>query len=205
MESHIKNIIFDLGGVLLDIDYQRSIDAFKTLGFSNIEETFNKEYLSGFFEEMEKGSISPEDFRHKIRQILNKTLDDNTIDRAWNAILIGFKPERIELLKQLKHKYRTFLLSNTNIIHYYHYNQLLFKHTGVRNISILFEKDYYSHEIGVRKPDETAYKIILDNHKLNPAETLFIDDAAINLEGAAKLGINTIQVSESFTIMDIDW
>lgn len=185
----IKNIIFDLGGVILDIDYHLTINAFKNLGISNIDSLFGQAQQVKLFDQMDKGLLSPAEFRNGIREISNLPLPDAEIDRAWNAMLLSFTPERLELLTAIGKHYRTFLLSNTNAMHMKQYNKALQNTYGIESMSAFFEKAYYSHIIKMRKPDAEAFEIILDENKLEPSETLFIDDSIQHVEGAKKIGI----------------
>jgi putative hydrolase of the HAD superfamily len=188
-EKPLKNIIFDLGGVILNIDYHLTINAFKSLGIENFEEIFTQAKQVGIFDQLDKGIISPAQFREGIREISPVALTDSQIDWAWNALLLDFPPQRLDILRNVRKYYKTFLLSNTNAIHIEEYNKTLHRTCGVDNLSVFFDKVYYSHIINMRKPDAEAFEIILHENKLNPAETLFIDDSIQHIEGAKKLGI----------------
>ncbi|HDP54900.1 MAG TPA: HAD family phosphatase [Bacteroidetes bacterium] len=185
----IKNIIFDLGGVILNIDYRLTIDAFKNLGLSNFEEMFTQAQQVGLFDQLDKGLVTPAQFRDGLRQISGVALSDKQIDDAWNAMLLDFPTKRLEVLKSVKNHYKTFLLSNTNAIHIEEYNKILQQTFGVGNLSVFFDKEYYSHIINMRKPDAETFEIILKENNLNASETLFIDDTQQHVEGAKKLGI----------------
>lgn len=185
----IKNIIFDLGGVLLNIDQHATINAFKELGVNNFDEFFTFAKQSHLFDRLDKGEISPEDFRDEIRRISGRDLDDKDIDAAWNAMLHDLPRERITLLEMAREHYRTFLLSNTNAIHYPTYTRYMKDTYGYSSLSKLFERDYLSHEVGMRKPDPGIFNFVLEENNLNPRETLFIDDTERHVEGARKTGI----------------
>ena len=185
----IKNIIFDLGGVILNIDYRLTIDAFKNLGLSNFEEMFTQAQQVGLFDQLDKGLVTPAQFREGLRQISGVALSDKQIDDAWNAMLLDFPTKRLEVLMSVKNHYKTFLLSNTNAIHIEEYNKILQQTFGVGNLSVFFDKEYYSHIINMRKPDAETFEIILKENNLNASETLFIDDTQQHVEGAKKLGI----------------
>jgi putative hydrolase of the HAD superfamily len=185
----IKNIIFDLGGVILNINYQLTIKEFENLGVKNFEILFSQAQQVGLFDELEKGLITPEEFRNGVRNITNIELKDRDIDNAWNAMLLDFPSNRLELLGEIKKDYRTFLLSNTNSIHLDEYNGILKSTFGLQNLSVYFDKEYYSHIIQKRKPDANAFEQILNENNLKPEETLFIDDSIQHVEGARKLNI----------------
>lgn len=188
---NIKNIIFDLGGVIINIDYHLTIDAFKKIGFDDFESVFSQAQQLGVFDLLDKGLVSHEDFRSYIRNLSSKTLTNNQIDDAWNAMLLDFPIERLKLLEKIKKQYRTFLLSNTNQIHCDVYTKDLQNTYGVNDLSHFFEKVYLSHEIHMRKPDSEAFMLILNENNLKPEETLFIDDTEQHIEGAKKVGIIT--------------
>lgn len=187
--KNVKNIIFDLGGVILNIDYHLTIDAFKALGIANFDSLFTQAEQIGLFDQMDKGTISSQEFREGIRELARLPLSDKEIDRAWNAMLLDFPPQRLNLLEQVHNHYKTYLLSNTNAIHLESYNQILKSTFGLDNLSQFFHKEYYSHLIHLRKPNAEAFEIILHENDLKPQETIFIDDSAQHVEGAKKLGI----------------
>lgn len=187
--QNIQNIIFDLGGVILNIDYHLTIDAYKNLGITNFEEIFSQANQVRLFDQLDMGLISPQQFREGLREISKIALTDQQITDAWNAMLLDFPPKRLEVLRSVKNHYKTFLLSNTNAVHFDEYNKVLQQTFGIDNLSEFFEKEYYSHKIGLRKPNAEAFELILKENNLNPDETLFIDDTLQHVEGARKLGI----------------
>jgi len=187
---NIKNIVFDLGGVILNIDYHLTIDAFKRLGFENFDTIFTQAKQTGIFDKLDKGQITPKEFRDGVRELAGKPFTDEQIDNAWNAMLLDFPMDRLKLLEQVHGQYRTFLLSNTNQIHIDVYNQILQNTFGVKDLSHFFEKEYYSHEVHMRKPDSEIFEFILSQNGLNAEETLFIDDTEQHIVGARKTGIN---------------
>lgn len=186
-----KNIIFDLGGVLLNIDYSLATKAFSDLGLTDFDKLFSKAHQTKLFDLYEKGQISSEAFRDHVKSCFNTPIDDSTIDKAWNAMLLDFPPERFHLLLQLKTKHRIFLLSNTNEIHIQYINNYLQETFGIPDLSGYFEKVYLSYEVGMRKPDAEIFELVLSENNLDPNETLFIDDSIQHIEGAKKLGIHT--------------
>ena len=187
----IKNIIFDLGVVLLNLDFQKTMTAFKNLGISNIEEVFTRYNQLGFFDDFEKGLISPEEFREEIRKILKTKVTDEQIDEAWNAMILDFPVDRINFVLECRNTYRTFLLSNTNAIHFHVYNNQIKEKYKINNLSDLFEKAYYSYRVGLRKPGKEIFELLINENSLNPQETLFIDDAPQHIATAHSLGIKT--------------
>ncbi len=198
----VKNIIFDLGGVILNIDLRKTQDAFTSLGVKEIEKIFRMGHIDSFFKLYEKGTISDDQFVEEIQKEIGSQVSSETIVEAWNALLLDFPPERIQLLKELKSKYRLFLLSNTSALHHARFHQI-FKQEFGGSLDDLFEKAYYSHVINLHKPDSAAYKLIVDENGLDPAETLFIDDSAANVEGAERAGLKGIYLEPGKTILEL--
>lgn len=188
--NNYKNIIFDLGGVILNIDYSLTEKAFAKLGISDFKTMFSQAQQTQLFDNYEKGFISSNTFRAELKKYLQKDTSDKIIDEAWNAILLDLPQERIEFLKKIKLTHRTFLLSNTNDIHIETINTYLKKEYGLADLSSLFEKMYLSYEIGMRKPDAEIFELVLQENNLVPSETLFIDDSIQHVEAAKNLGIN---------------
>jgi len=186
----IKNIIFDLGGVLLDIDYKLTEEAFIELGCRRFEELYSQAQQTSLFDDFEKGSISEMVFFYKLRNLTELDVSFRQMKEAWNAMLIGFPEKNYALLKSLKGKYRIFLLSNTNESHIEKFEKLIEKVCPVPEFESLFEKIYYSNEINLKKPYAACFlKILLENN-LTADETVFIDDSIQHVKGAAKTGIN---------------
>lgn len=199
--QNIKNIIFDYGNVIFNINFARVQDAWKKLGINNADDFYGHRHQDPVFNLLERGEISPEGFRDRIREVTDKpNLTDEQIDDAWNAIFVGIPQGNHELLLKLKDKYRTFLLSNINAIHYDYVHQYLKDEFGMDNNDGLFEKTYYSHLTGKRKPEPEIFEQVLNENDLNPAETLFIDDSPQHLETAKKLGIQTFLMTAPDTI-----
>ncbi len=186
-----KNIIFDLGGVILNIDYDLTAKAFETLGLKQFDNLFSKAQQQQLFDLYEKGLISSDDFRETLNKRLKEPVNQLVLDDAWNAMLLDLPVSRLELLKKAQKTHRTFLLSNTNEIHILSFFKTLKQQFGIPNLSDHFEKVYLSYEIHLRKPDTEIFQFVLDTNQLDPSETLFIDDSPQHIEGAKKLGIQT--------------
>ncbi len=186
-----KNIIFDLGGVLLNIDYNLTVKAFEQLGIPSFQKLFSQAYQEDLFDIYEKGQISSQEFRDTLNQILKKQVSNTELDAAWNAMLLNFPPARLEILKKVNQTHRTFLLSNTNEIHIGWFNNALLQQFGIPDLADYFEQVYLSYKIHLRKPDSAIFDYLLKTKELNPFETLFIDDSIQHIESAKKLGINT--------------
>lgn len=188
MLKGIRNIIFDLGGVLLNIDPQKTIDAFAALGMEQLINDRGLSYDHEIFYQMEQGKISSEEFRNGVRKLLPRTVSDDQIDDAWTAMLLDFPPIRVQLLKNLRKEFRIFLFSNTNAIHVakYHAN---FRNQHGFEVPSLFEKDFYSNEIGYRKPSPESFQEIIKLSGITPEESLFIDDSKQNVDAAVASGL----------------
>ncbi|MEC3879076.1 HAD family hydrolase [Parapedobacter sp. 10938] len=188
--KNIRNIILDYGNVLFDIDFSKLRQSFIDLGISDVDAFYGHRAQHALFDAFDKGIITAAQFRDELRNATNNSaLSDETIDTAWNSLLIGVRPHHHELLHRLKTQYRTFLLSNNNEIHYQWIMGYLSREFGLAGNESFFEKDYYSHLMRMRKPDEEIFKFVLDTHMLNPAETLFVDDSPQHIETARKLGL----------------
>jgi len=198
-----KNILFDLGGVILDIDFKLTHRAFENAGVEGFEHLYSQHAASPFFMDFEKGKTGTAAFFDHIRQICGCPLSDGTIRDCWNALLIGFDPAKVERMEELAKHYRIFLFSNTNIIHYQCFSKMFFELKG-KDFNTCFEKAWYSHEIGLRKPAPESYQYILRDGSLEAPETLFIDDTARNTDAAALLGFQTHHLSPPQTILDLE-
>jgi FMN phosphatase YigB (HAD superfamily) len=201
--QNIKNIIFDYGNVIFMLDFQRLKNGWNTLAIDNTDAFFSHGVQDPIFDAFDKGLVSPAEFRDFIRKKTSKPgLTDEEIDAAWNSLLLGVDKGTHEVLAALNKKYRTFLLSNINPIHYGFIMDYLKKEFGFENNDHLFEKTYYSHFVGIRKPDPAIFEKVLLENGLTPGETLFIDDIPANLEPAKALSIQTYLMKAPDTIQD---
>lgn len=190
----VRNIIFDLGGVLINLDYHATSAAFKNLGMQHFDDIFSQATQSGLFDLLDKGRISPQVFRDEMRKHLPPGTTDTEIDTAWNAMLLDLPQYRIEFLKKTAQQFRIFLLSNTNEIHIPEFEKRIREENHIENFSSLFEGAYYSSRIGMRKPDEEIFNFVVERHDLNKDETLFIDDSIQHVVGACNAGIHAIHL-----------
>lgn len=200
----IKNIIFDLGGIFMNIDFHLTEEAFKQLGVTNFSTMFTQHHANDLFENLETGKIIPEEFYEAFRQATGKPLTNTQIKNAWNALLLNFPKERISWLDNIRKKYHVYLFSNTNIIHYDAFIEIFQQNTGQPSLNQYFIKAYYSHTLGLRKPYVNAYEYILKEQNLIAAETLFIDDTYKNIEGAQEAGLQTIHLVAPRTVLDLE-
>lgn len=191
--SKVKNIVFDLGGVIMNLDVPKTIKALHKIGIEKIVNNTGHNYHHYFFYDFEVGDISEEQFLESLQKLSNKKLNFSEIKQAWNEMILNIPLDRINFLKDLKEEYNLFLLSNTNSIHQFKYLSE-FNHKYGYSFNSLFQKAYYSHEIGLRKPDEKVFDFILKDSTLKASETLFIDDSLTNIKAAKKAGINTFHI-----------
>ncbi|MGH2623406.1 MAG: HAD family hydrolase [Sphingobacterium sp.] len=205
----IKNIILDYGNVIFMIDFKMVREAFINLGIKNVDDFFGHHGQDSLFDSFDKGEITISEFRNGVREKAGKNdLTDEQIDQAWNALLIGVPEGKHEILVELHQQYRTFLLSNNNALHYAYCMNHIEEKYGVSNNEVFFEKTYYSHIEGLRKPDKEIFERVLNDNNLLPEETLFIDDSPQHLKTAEELGINTVLCTQErpleLIIMDLN-
>lgn len=184
----IRNIIFDLGGVLLNIDPKKTIEAFGELGMEQMVGDKGHTYDHEIFYQMEQGKISSDEFRNGVLQLLPNRVSYQQIDDAWTAMLLDFPAIRVQLVKNLRKHYNIYLFSNTNAIHVDKFHSNFSQQHGFE-VTTLFDKDFYSNEIGYRKPSAESYHEIIRRSGINPQESLFIDDSHPNIEGAVSAGL----------------
>lgn len=189
--SKLKHIIFDLGAVLYDIDFKKTAEAFKNLGYSNFDTMYSQYHVDEVFEKLEIGNITPAEFCSTLLQKNSNSVTPQQIIDAWNAILVGWRKESVQYLKQLVKNYNLYLLSNTNIIHQEAFLGSFEKETGCTDFNSFFTKPYYSHEINLRKPNATIFEFVAKDANILPQETLFIDDSFPNIDAAKLLGFKT--------------
>lgn len=199
----IKNIIFDFGGVVINIDYSRTEDAFRKLGITRFDEVYNQFRQTSVFDRFETGRIDGQEFFNEIKKLVPPGVPEKKLRDAWNAMLLDFPEEHFNLLSELKRSYRTFLLSNTNEPHLEYYFGNIKSWYGLENMDPLFEKTYYSCRLGMRKPDTEIFEFVLKDSGLLPSETLFIDDSPQHLEGAGKCGIRVFHMKKPETIISL--
>ena len=197
-------IIFDLGGVILDIDYNLTRTAFEELGVRNFDSMYSQTGADMLFQNLETGKISEEDFCDEFNRCTGFQLSPIEIIRAWNAILLDFRENSLQFLDEIKSKYKLFLLSNTNHIHLTEFNKIYHKKKREKPFSAFFEKAYFSCEIGLRKPDAACYNWVLQKENLAPEKTIFIDDSIQNVEAAKLAGMQTILLEPGKYIEDLD-
>ena len=189
MDKNIKNIVFDLGGVLIDLDFKSAINGLQKAGFSNVKEQLQAFDREGIFQKFELGDISADAFRSAIRENSIITLTDSEIDNLWNLMLLEIPREKLELILELRGKYMVYLLSNTNSIHWDYVCKNAFNYRGFR-VNDYFEKTFLSFEMHLAKPNKAILEKMLNDANLLPEETLFIDHSEANCKAAEEIGIH---------------
>lgn len=198
----IKNIVFDLGDVIINIDPPRTYQAFADLKGISLEKAYEIVDGNAFFDKYDKGYFSDQEFVQYVKEKLEISNSDQEIIAAWNALLLDMPKERIERIQELNKNYTIYLLSNTCSLHIKEVNKIMYKSSGVENLKDLFKTAYFSFDLGLRKPDKTIYTTVLDDAKIKAEETLFLDDNLQNIESAQSLGIHCIHVQKPITMLD---
>jgi putative hydrolase of the HAD superfamily len=201
--QNIKNIIFDLGGVFLQIDYYKTEKAFINFGVVNFKELYSQHNATTLFEDLETGKINAEEFYEAFREISKIPLTNNQIEFAWNAMMGNVIIENLKWLQKIKQHYKIFLFSNTNIIHYEALQKILLQQNGPNSFDENFITAYYSHDLKLRKPYIKSYTTILEREDLRAEETLFIDDTPKNIEGAHRAGLQTLLLTNPGKLIEL--
>ena len=189
MDKKIRNIVFDLGGVLVDLDFKAAINGLQKAGFANVKEQLQAFDREGIFQKFELGEMSADEFRSAIRENSTVSLTDEEVDGLWNAMLLEVPREKLELILHLRGKYMVYLLSNTNSIHWDYVCKNAFNYRGFR-VNDYFEETFLSYEMHLAKPNKAIFEKVLHDANLLPEETLFIDDSEANCKAAQEVGIH---------------
>ena len=203
MSAKIKNIIFDLGGVILDIDETIVYKELEKMGISSLELARSKEFTE-LMSKFDTGIYTAPTFRKRMKALVHQEkMTDQKFDAIWNAMLLDIPRERIEAIEKVKKHYKIFLMSNTNVIHYDLYVRDLQLRFGYHEFDELFHKSYFSFAEHLEKPDPRFFELILDHEGLLPEETLFIDDTEKNIKVAQSLGIRTYHISREELVRNL--
>ncbi len=203
MNTKIKNIIFDLGGVILDIDETVVYKELEKMGIKTSELAHSKEFIE-IMSKFDTGIYTAPTFRKRMKALIGQEkMTDEKFDSIWNAMLLDIPRERVEAIEKVKKHYKIFLMSNTNVIHYDLYVRDLQLRFGYNEFDELFDKSYFSFAEHLEKPDPRFFELILDHESLLPEETLFIDDTEKNINIAKSLGINTYHISREELVRNL--
>jgi putative hydrolase of the HAD superfamily len=203
-------LILDLGGVILNVDYTKIVEKFRSYGIENFEKVYTQASQSEIIDRFEEGTITMTEFHNGIRKLVDAGFNNNSvlltdeqIDEAWMAMILDLPRENIELLGLLKLKYNLFLFSNTNELHIEFLKKDFERQCGFDVFGCCFNKAYFSNEIHLKKPNPESFQYIIDDAGLNPAETLFIDDSPQHLEGAKKVGLHIYWLTGGERLTDL--
>jgi len=201
--QEIKNIIFDLGGVIINLDQNLTIHEFNKLSAIPFEEIYTQASQMELFNEFDKGKISDFDFFSSLRKQIHYEGPEIDLLYAWNAMLLDVPEKRLDLLVKMKQNYNTFLLSNTCEPHITSFENELYIHHGVKNFNDYFDKVYYSCRTGMRKPHKEIFEFVLKENELLPEETVFIDDSIEHVKGAGECGLNAYLLPKNMEVGDL--
>lgn len=200
----IKNLILDMGGVILDVDYKKIFLEFVKYDCNDMQSFFTQQKQIPLVDDFEKGLITPAVFREEVRKLISKNLEDRVLDDIWNSMVLGVRKEDVELIKVLRKKYdKVFLFSNTNEIHVEYVKAMFFEVMGYDVFETLFDKVYFSNEIHLRKPDEESFEFVVEDAGVEKEATMFIDDTEKNILGAERVGLKTYLLDNNQTLTQI--
>ena len=189
-DKQIKAIIFDLGGVIVDLDWNDCIQNFKNIGIDQMDKLISTTLQRGFILDYELGLISSAEFRDEVRKYATKEITDNEIDFAWKSLVVSIPPQKLDLLKKLKSKYKVFMLSNTNEMSFQKCVDEMYNVNG-NTIDDFFDKCYLSYKMHLNKPNADIFEAVLKDAGFKAEECLFLDDGIHNIETAKSLGMQT--------------
>ena len=190
----IDAIVFDFGNVLLDLDYPKIIQEFKKVARKNQDNIRKLVMDSKVLVQFETGQISPDRFRAAVNQILATNLSEDQFEDIWNSMLKSITKERMDKVLKIGEQFDTYLLSNSNITHELAFEQMVMDATGKASIRDFFKESYFSHEIGMRKPNKDIYEFVVDDIDIYPSRMLFLDDRLDNIEAAREIGMKAVQI-----------
>lgn len=186
----IKNVVFDFGGVLIDLDRQCCVDNFHRLGWTGFEAELGVSLKQGFLQKFELGLIRASDFCDGVREAIGIEASDNDIDACWNSFLAGVPQSKLDMLIRLRRRFNVYLLSNTNTIHWEWSVENIFSQDG-HSVDDYFDGVFLSFVLHLAKPDTRIFQHVIDSTGIKPEETLFIDDLQQNCDAAAAMKFNT--------------
>ena len=189
----------------MNLDYDKTTNAFKSIGYTDFEKMYSMFKANNVFDNLETGHINEGDFYNYMLEAADGRVTKEQVTKAWNAMLLDFREESLRFLKKLRQDHKLFLLSNTNIIHKYAFDDLFSKQTGIASIDIFFDKAYYSHLVGMRKPHADIFEFVLKDAGIIAEETFYVDDLYPNIEAAQKLGIKTHLLLPGEKIEDLNY
>jgi glucose-1-phosphatase len=195
-------LIFDLGNVIIDIDYHHTFRLIKSKVPERLHARVDQFYLTDFHKAYEKGLIDSPTFRNEVRNYFEQDWSDAEVDELWNSLLGKIPPYRLDLVKKLRQTHQVGVLSNTNEIHIEGVYKQLKHEFRAESFDPFFDWIFYSHEMGLAKPDVAIYEKMVAELGTTPKRVLFFDDLLANVEGARKAGIHAVQVTGPEVLLD---
>lgn len=202
MDKNIKNILFDFGGVIVSLNKQNAINKFRELGVENIDEYLTEFRQSGIFLQYEEGTLSRDEFTIEFAKLVGKDVPVEKIDEAWRAFLTYVPEYKYQMLKDLRKKYKVYMLSNTNPAVMDWADSEHFSPTK-EPVSAFFDKCYLSYKMGMAKPDRAIFEAVIKDAGIKPEETLFLDDGKANIEMAKSIGFQVYQANQDEDLREI--
>jgi len=199
-----KNILFDLGGVILDLNVHKTLEQFLELGFPKELLNYPENFYTDVYFNYETGKVTTREFRDSIRKISGIPFTDSVFDEAWCSMLAKVPKKRTEILKRLAGQYQLFILSNTSELHIEKFNAMFLESAGYQ-LSEVFSDRFYSHLTGHHKPDTAAFEHVLEHAGIQAAETLFLDDNIHNVKAAREMGFNVIHITDNLKMEDVGY
>jgi glucose-1-phosphatase len=200
--NSLSSIIFDWGGVITNIDFMATIRAFQEIGHPTMQSYFGDKKGHDLFLRLEKGMAEPSEIYSKMVEDIGHPVPLQSLNDAFCAMILDTPAQRISILKSLRKNYKLFLLSNTNSIHTDYYRNH-FRQKMNFDFADLFDKVYYSNLLGMRKPDHEIFEYVLNDARLNPHETLFIDDTEANILAAGELDIQAFHLTHEYSMENV--
>ena len=198
----LPHLLFDFGGVLIDLDYDATPAAFRRLSRAGSTVEFTQAAQAGLFDQFETGHLSPAEFRTGLRAAYDLDASDAELDAAWHAMLLDVPAERLALIGELRRAgHQTALLSNTNALHIAEINQRLAAKYGFKNgIADVLDRVFYSQEVGLRKPGEAIFQHALREMNWRAKDVLFIEDSPQHVATARRLGLRVLHLAPPLTL-----
>lgn len=188
----MKNIIFDFGGVIADINRERAVKTFESIGLTDAEEWLDKYHQKGIFLEVEDGRIDAEGFCRKLGELCGKEITHEEAERGWLSFFINDPQYKLDYIAALRSRYNVYILSNTNPFVMGWARSKNFAAAG-KPLDDYVDKLYLSYQMGQVKPNREIFEMMIEDSGLIPSESIFVDDGASNVAMGQELGFKTFQ------------
>lgn len=193
----IEVVIFDLGEVLIDLNYTQVIRGFSEAARKNQQEIREMVVTAPVLQGLEVGKTTPTEFRQQVNDLLDAHLDEDAFDAIWNSMLKSVSKSRLEWVEKIGAHFQTYVLSNTNAIHEVCFNQMIKEATGKSSLYDFVDNVYLSHQIGLRKPNLECFQYVIDDIENDPSKMLFLDDRLDNVMAAQASGMKALQITSA--------